>query len=118
MSRKLVPILRFAWGLQAFLSLIEPKILNRSGWLRAVRALTSRLIFHAGVNWSCLRINQLAFPPAQAKEQRLREEIVDLNQRCADAEGRSTPCPYTCSPGDSVPALTPRVAGLRVKVWG
>ena len=29
---------------------------------RAFRALTSRLIFLAGVNWSCLRINKPAFP--------------------------------------------------------
>jgi len=29
---------------------------------RAIRALTSRLIFLAGVKWSCLRINKPAFP--------------------------------------------------------
>jgi len=36
---------------------------NGSGRFQAVRALTSRLIFLAGVKWSCLRINEPAFPP-------------------------------------------------------
>ena len=35
-----------------------------SGWLRALRALTSRLIFLAGVKWSCLRVNKPVFPPS------------------------------------------------------
>jgi len=41
-----------------------PRESNRpSGWLLAVRALTSRLIFLTGVQWSCLRINKPAPPP-------------------------------------------------------
>ena len=37
----------------------EPKGPKRpSGWLRAVRALTFRLVFLAGVKWWCLRINE------------------------------------------------------------
>ena len=40
--------------------------LRPSGWLRAVRALTSRPIFLAGVKWSCLRINKPAFHPSRS----------------------------------------------------
>ena len=39
-----------------------------SGWLRAVRAQTSRRISLAGVKWSCLRINKQESPPLQVLE--------------------------------------------------
>ena len=47
-----------------------------SGWLRAVSALTSRLIFLAGVKWSCLRIDEPACPP------RLAESKSGRKKRC------------------------------------
>ena len=40
------------------------------GGFWAVRALTSRLIFLAGVKWSCLRIDEPAFPPVAAVPRR------------------------------------------------
>ena len=49
------PVFRLIWNFG---------LSNRpSGWLRAFRALTSRLIFLAGVKWSCLRVNKPSFLP-------------------------------------------------------
>jgi len=50
-----------------------------SGWLWAVRALTSRLISLAGAKWSCLRINQPASPPAGLH--RGRHQLLSVRTR-------------------------------------
>ena len=49
---------------------IEFKVKYRpSGCLRAVRALTSRLISLAGVKWSCVRIDKQAPPPRWGQDE-------------------------------------------------